>query len=282
MVCYEGFHYFWDNNTFNYSSNSEVVDFLMNMTENRVWFNESKSTWNSKNDPEFVEILTRQGLSFTFNIIDAEDLMNFTVVSKDFKYRSNSTKFGEKPWTTRADETGGLSISLKKSRFLGEKNVKCRETALIIHDPYELPVSKQSQNFRYDKSLDVLITAEVIQTDEDLRHLSIDQRQCYFKDERNLKFFKVYTKNNCERECKTFIVFDACKCAPYYYIRNRTMNVCDVPGSECSLQFINIDFDHFEGLFESAGVCKCLPTCNSIIYSFEFVSSKYVANFSDE
>jgi acid-sensing ion channel, other len=28
-----------------------------------------------------------------------------------------------------------------------------------------------------------------------------DRRQCYFNDERNLKFFKVYTQSNCELEC---------------------------------------------------------------------------------
>lgn len=50
---------------------------------------------------------------------------------------------------------------------------------------------------------------------EGIKHYAPDQRQCYYTDERQLQFYKQYTKNHCETECLTNYVLEKCGCVPY-------------------------------------------------------------------
>lgn len=80
----------------------------------------------------------------------------------------------------------------------------CRPPTFVVHSPYELPIVRTLKRFSYKQQLEVWITPEVTTTDNDLRSFDPDERKCYFEDERKLKYFKTYTKNNCEMECKSF------------------------------------------------------------------------------
>jgi hypothetical protein len=42
------------------------------------------------------------------------------------------------------------------------------------------------------------------------------RRQCYFSRERELKFFKIYTKANCELECLANLTLRYCNCSLFY------------------------------------------------------------------
>lgn len=64
---------------FNYSQNSDFVDFLSsNITENsqKLWFDERKAKWQNDSNPSFVETLTLNGIGFTFNSFSADELLN--------------------------------------------------------------------------------------------------------------------------------------------------------------------------------------------------------------
>ena len=41
----------------------------------------------------------------------------------------------------------------------------------------------------------------------------IFRRGCYLKNEKPLKFFKIYTKNNCRSECLANKTLEVCGCA---------------------------------------------------------------------
>lgn len=43
-----------------------------------------------------------------------------------------------------------------------------------------------------------------------------EERRCYFETERQLKFFKRYSKTNCEVECLTNKTIDTCGCSLYW------------------------------------------------------------------
>jgi hypothetical protein len=47
----------------------------------------------------------------------------------------------------------------------------------------------------------VSVKPNMITTSDGLIGYAPNRRQCYFNDERQLKFFKVYTQSNCELEC---------------------------------------------------------------------------------
>lgn len=281
VTCYNGFKYFWGDSFFNFTSNTEVVEFLRNMTEQRNWFDERQASWNTILDPPFAETITARGIGFTFNIIDSEDLLNLSVLSEDLVYTRNTMKVKKPyPWKATADETSGLVITIKRNRFLQGSLDNCINNNFIVHSPYQLPIETNRFNFEYGRSLDVLLSVDVVQVDEDFKRLSVDNRQCYLKDERKLLFYKIYTKSNCERECLTFVTFGDCSCVPFFFVRNKTMTVCDVPGSECAWKLYNLDYDQYQGLFKTEGICNCLPPCETVKYSFEAVATKYIGNFS--
>jgi hypothetical protein len=46
--------------------------------------------------------------------------------------------------------------------------------------------------------------------------VSYFRRQCYIAGERQLKFFKIYTKSNCELECLTNLTLRYCNCSAFF------------------------------------------------------------------
>jgi hypothetical protein len=100
-------------------------------------------------------------------------------------------------------------------------------------------------------------------TDDNLRRFSPESRKCYFEDEKPLKFFKTYTKLNCELECKARKILELCGCVSYDMPRDNLTKVCNFIEAKCSK--ISID-------------CDCYTPCNDVI--FELTSQK--ANFNDK
>ena len=69
------------------------------------------------------------------------------------------------------------------------------------------------------KTFDFVLQPKITTTDESLRRFSPKERNCYFEDERKLKYFLKYTKNKCEEECWSDLSFEICGCVEFYGIR---------------------------------------------------------------
>lgn len=69
-----------------------------------------------------------------------------------------------------------------------------------------VPLSKQAQ---------ILIKPTFTYTLDDLRNYSPSQRQCFFNSERKLRFYKIYTQNNCESECLSNFTIHECGCVKF-------------------------------------------------------------------
>lgn len=261
---------------FNFT-NTDFMDYLWNMSDPDMWFNERQAIWNSRIDPPFSKLMTKQGPAFTFNIIEADELFDFSEVSEDMRYNLNGTPLGM-PWKTSADDKSGLQIILKRNLKRHKEKRKCHSNNFIIHDPFEQPMATDGLIFGYGTSLNVWISVDVIKSDEHLRDIDVRKRNCYFKDERKLKFFKAYTKLNCERECRSLLTFESCGCVPFYLVRNRTMKICSVAGTDCARHFEILDHAN---ITESEDMCNCLPACDSITYNYDIESSRYNSNFED-
>lgn len=72
--------------------------------------------------------------------------------------------------------------------------------------PFEVEIGKKAI---------VSITPNVVITSNDVRKYSPKMRQCFFNSERQLKFFKVYTKSNCEHECLANFTRKMCGCVKF-------------------------------------------------------------------
>lgn len=59
------------------------------------------------------------------------------------------------------------------------------------------------------------VKPHIITTSEFLRKYTPQLRQCYFNSERSLKFYRVYTKSNCEHECLANFTKDECGCVKF-------------------------------------------------------------------
>jgi acid-sensing ion channel, other len=144
---------------------------------------------------------------------------------------------------------------------------RCTSPSFLIHSPYELPGSYEINDlfeFGNGHDFEVLITPEIITTDEGLKSYDPMKRGCYFQGERKLKYFKYYTKNNCMFECRAeqFYVEPKLNCTPFFMVRSDEMDFCDyrreylVRHQTQSLSVINDN-------------CGCLDACDSIKYKVE-------------
>jgi amiloride-sensitive sodium channel len=108
---------------------------------------------------------------------------------------------------------------------------------VFIHSPFKFPLNFDGEEaflMSRGNTVEVLITPEVVTTDESFRNkLTSHERQCFMDGERKLKFFKFYSRKNCEMECMALRVVDECGCAPFDVIRSRETKVR-------ILEFLNI------------------------------------------
>jgi hypothetical protein len=90
---------------------------------------------------------------------------------------------------------------------------------VIVHSPYELPSYMGQEFFQAQKlHTSVIVKPEMYVIDESLHSLSPDERNCFLPNEKALKYFKVYTKKNCEQECLSEMIYRSCRCVPFYMI----------------------------------------------------------------
>lgn len=117
-----------------------------------------------------------------------------------------------------AGQDGGLIVFLR----LYQQNFDyiCRGPMqgfkILLHTPGEVP--QVSKNFIRISALDEMLIAakpDMITTANDLRIHSAEERQCYLENERNLRYFKVYTQSNCELECLANFTLQSCGCVKF-------------------------------------------------------------------
>lgn len=106
------------------------------------------------------------------------------------------------------------------------------------------------------------------------------RRNCYLEFERQLRFFKTYSKNNCELECLSNFTVNSCGCAQFYMISEFILLVLDINfnifkiGDNttriCMANEKNC-YDEAKIRFktEAKQLCGCFQTCSSIKYSVE-------------
>jgi acid-sensing ion channel, other len=203
VICHDASHHLLDFLWFNYTKPSDAVDFLKNQTEHREWFSSVEAIWNNEENPKFTEIITRNGLGFTFNLMEDADLFYENRSSNDFRYSyGDESPRDKRPWSTGAQMGSKLWATIYRLYY--DNDYYCQLPKFSVHSPFELPKISSFKIFDAGMKLNVWITPEIIQSDDDLRSFDPDERKCYFEGERKLNYFKVYTQRNCESECLSF------------------------------------------------------------------------------
>jgi acid-sensing ion channel, other len=179
------------------------------------------------------------------------------------------------PLTSSSRSGNGLKIFLKRNNEIFNDDI-CKIPAFLVHSPFELPASYDNNEkieFYYGYEYDILITPEIIRTDEALKSYKPIERGCFFQGEKELKYFKIYTRRNCELECYAAILLEEVDCIPFHMVRNETVVVCDHRDEE-DVQYE--DYYTRRQLHE----CGCLDECDSVSYSFQ-VNVHSMADFNE-
>lgn len=124
----------------------------------------------------------------------------------------------------------------------------------------------------------------MIKTDDDLKTLPPDIRECYFEREKELKYFRNYTQKNCEIECFMNLTMAECGCVdlyqPFQSIDDVCLSVNKTFLDYCPNRVIS-DLQLSEE-FSIERNCSCLPMCNSLSYDVKYFVEYLSLNGSNE
>lgn len=160
----------------------------------------------------------------------------------------------------------------------------CYHNSFAVHSPFEHPLSTYDFEFieigygDHGMSIEVLITPEVIFSEEYLKEYPIEKRFCMFDGDRRMKFYKHYTQRNCEMDCMSGFVERYCNCTPFDVISSDDNQICSTKKIKCSEHARSMGRQVKDYFMNN---CDCWPACNSVKYKIE-VLSKELTNSSDE
>lgn len=135
-------------------------------------------------------------------------------------YDIESTEIGYPIRVYKVKQSVALAIFLQISG--NDIEYSCRGLVpgfkILLHMPGEVPPTTTRHSFRVPLSEEALIAIKptLITTSNNLRSYDPNLRQCFFSSERKLRFFKMYTQNNCELECLANFTKSECKCVAFH------------------------------------------------------------------
>lgn len=175
-------------------------------------------------------------------------------------------------------------FNLKKHQFYIKK------FQVVLHSPVRLPRLKQ-EFIRIPLNHAVVVSVQpvMIETSQAVKNFDSEKRLCYFPTERNLKFFRSYSQQNCHLECLTNITLDLCHCVSIFMpsiFRNwgiwftvcfsgeNGTKICGIGKNSCvkraeqvmHLGEVSEVFQDFQ--FDDVR-CDCLPLCTDLSYNYQ-------------
>ncbi|KAF2890512.1 hypothetical protein ILUMI_15661 [Ignelater luminosus] len=225
------------------------------------------------------------GLAYTFNMLDYSELFNkFADTELERLRNKNKTK----KWTL--DEgypkndhgdtyprrtfvsglTGGFSFvgvtAISDAKY--SCNAPLSGYKVTLHHPCELPNMDKHFRLPLNQSVFVAVKPRMITISENLKSYKPEDRKCYLTHERELKFFKSYTQQNCEHECILNATWEHCGCLPFYMFIFEDVPLCGSAKMSCvdgiREEYISNNNDN---------QCNCLPSCTSLVYDVEISQS---------
>lgn len=87
---------------------------------------------------------------------------------------------------------------------------------IFLHTPGEVqPTARHSFRVPLSEEVQMSIRPKIITTSSKLLSYKPHERQCFFGFERQLRFYKMYTQNNCESECLANFTRKECGCVKF-------------------------------------------------------------------
>uniref|UniRef100_A0A1B0AX56 Uncharacterized protein n=1 Tax=Glossina palpalis gambiensis TaxID=67801 RepID=A0A1B0AX56_9MUSC len=257
----------------------------------------------------FIETYTEEGVCFTFNGLNNTDLYRENTCQHQKAQeiiipKSNWLSNRSLSWSLENGYSKNTGIHTYPARVLSAgsraglfvaiqnlgKNLDylCRGPIqgfkVLLHSPDDVPqVSKQFVRIPLGKEILIAVKPNMITTSGGIAYYHPQRRQCFLSNERELKFFKIYTQTNCELECLTNFTLNKCGCVKFSMPRTHDMPICREDKIHCYAQaeddlllreftegLKTTDFN-YRGLTE----CNCMPACTSLVYNAEISQGNF-------
>ncbi|XP_005178342.2 pickpocket protein 28 [Musca domestica] len=263
----------------------------------------------SECDQLFTKSYTEEGICYTFNGLNGTDLYRENTVqyqqmglesavkhskivnrtlswSLEQGYASNSGLNTYPARVLSAGARAGLFIVLQS--FKEELDYGCRGPIqgfkVLLHAPDDVPlVSKQFVRIPMGKEILIAVKPNMITTSAGIAEYEPNRRQCYMISERSLKFFKIYSQNNCELECLANYTLKMCGCVKFSMPRTPDTPVCGEDKIHCydRAEDSLLLREFSEGLKDILNEdrieteCNCMPACTSLDYNTEISQANF-------
>lgn len=247
-------------------------------------------------EPLFSKIITEEGICHTFNGLNASELYREGTINYNFIWEQQKRtelewdlqngykqQAGARPYPERVISAGaraGLFVVLQGFDY--NMDYLCRGPVqgfkVLLHSPDEVPqVTKQYFRVPFNKEIIVSVKPNMIVTSESLFGYPPHRRQCFFSEERYLRYFQVYTQSNCQLECLANYTLERCGCVKFSMPRALNTSVCDISLRSCyedaEDSLLRREFvQSLKGSAENkhgGTKCDCLPACTSLEYNAE-------------
>ncbi|CAO1415887.1 unnamed protein product [Diamesa hyperborea] len=289
------------------------LDFATELRKISIPFNEifSKCVWRgavTECETMFSEVLTDDGICYTFNMLDQNDLYT-EIIDESMKYpkHNKSSSYwtmqdGYKTYDSQIYPQRGLRSGLKAGieiHLIGRKidiDYHCSGFSqgfkIALHSPNEIPrFSKQFTRIAFNNEVFINLVPEVLITSDVLKSYKPEVRKCYFDGEKTLKYFKSYTKSNCELECLANFTESICGCVKFGMPFDNKTEICMFYQQACSeetettwlQQKLNQNLQQTNNkgpklLNSKMSDCGCLQSCSSIKYTTETSQGSFLKN----
>ncbi|KAL7011568.1 hypothetical protein ACKWTF_014327 [Chironomus riparius] len=242
------------------------------------WFRQQTILINDKFQPVFAEVPTYTQMSYSFNLLDFDQLFNLNsnipesqFVKNVTTYNGNTTNF-IKNLKIKKGSHATFGMKVKKQ---AESPRECDANLFWIHPNDQTPRLTEFLEFvrvEYGVDVDIELVPEIIRTDRNLKPLAPAARECYFGGEKKLKYYKKYSMLNCVSECLSTYLIRKCGCivtleepaSANGYCSSLPKNETYVP---CNIKY-RVRFNALD--IPSSPACSCLPTCDSVKYHIKY------------
>uniref|UniRef100_A0A182MXN6 Pickpocket n=1 Tax=Anopheles dirus TaxID=7168 RepID=A0A182MXN6_9DIPT len=247
----------------------------------------------------FKPTLTEYGVCYTFNGLSADDMLKKQEFHRDFDhvgethssvnwsmeegYQSNT---GMDTYPRRVVSSGanaGLVVLLKSDQ--NDMDYLCGNSfqgyQAQIHTPDQCPqISIQSIRVPMEHELTIRVEPYMITTAPNVMAYSPSKRLCYYTHERYLRYFRIYTKRNCELECLANFTLHMCGCVQFSMPRAQGVSICGIEKLDCCDAADAILQEQGLGVTEDSSkmvlrACSCLPACTFLQYKTEISQARF-------
>uniref|UniRef100_A0A182QC31 Pickpocket n=1 Tax=Anopheles farauti TaxID=69004 RepID=A0A182QC31_9DIPT len=243
----------------------------------------------------FKATLTEHGICYTFNGLSADDMLKKEEFHKDFEHLGETRSSanwtmeggyhplaGLETYPRRVVSSGanaGLVVLLKSD--LNDMDYLCGGYQAQIHTPNQCPqISSQSIRVPMEHELSIRVTPHLMTTAANVMSYSPSKRLCYYTHERFLRYFRIYTKRNCELECLANFTLHLCGCVQFSMPRAEGVNICGIEKLDCCDEADAILQEQGLSVTENSSkmvlqACNCLPGCSYLHYKTEISQAHF-------